>query len=426
MAGSAGQSVSAWLRRALVSLWLASAAAAHASPALPSLKQRLAQARLVVSGDVAGVTLYDSGRISVARVSVSRVLKGDAGGTQVMVVERHDLPSSPELLQTGEHAVVLLVPAARTSSLKATLPEGTYYALVDGRAGVLASRSAADVQEAAGIIARLLAPAATPVPDAERRAASRQLVFDEIAARHPLVVADGVGGLAAIPDLAMTLSPQERQRLEAALRRTDLPNWVRVALVNAAADRGLTALVPALRGLPDPTPELQRAAWDALTRLGAAPSADDLKPSLASGDPAIRSAAAHALLAAHGTDAIADVAKLALDDPDHSVRLAAIDALGESKLPEALPSLEQAFANPENALRQGAGRAIYTIGGRPAAECFARLAFEGPPDAQKYALILLLVSGVPRDDPLVERIRTTHPDESIRRIATEGLDVHEH
>jgi hypothetical protein len=415
-----------WLGRALVGFLLASASVAQASGARPGLAQLLRQASLVVTGDVTGVLAYDSGRITVAHVHASRVLKGDAGGSEVLVVERHDMPSSTDLLKAGEHAVVFLAPAARTSSLKAALPAGTYYEIVGTRAGVLSSHSATDAQEAAGIVARLAAAAGTPVPAAARRAAARKLVFDEIAARHPQVVADGVDGLGGIPDLATTLSAQERQRLEGALGRTDLPNWVRVALVRAVADCRLTVLVPVLRRLPDATPELQRAAWDALIRLGASPSADDLKPALESPDPAVRAEAVHSLVSATGAAAIPEATKLALNDSDQTVRVAALDALGESRLPEALPSLEQAFASPEPAVRQAAGRAIYTIGGRPAAESFARLAFDAPPDAQKYAVVLLFVSGVSRDDPLVERIRTTHPDASIRRIAAEGLDVHEH
>jgi hypothetical protein len=414
------------LGRAIFGLLLASASAAQASVTRPGLAQLLGRARLVVAGDVVELTSYDSGRITAARVHVSRLLEGESPGADVVVVERHDLPSSPELLPKGEHAVVFLVPAARTSSLKATLPAGTYYEIVEGRAGVLSSSSAADVQEAAAIVARMVNATRTPVPENERRAAARKLVFDEIVARQALVVADGASGLGGIKNLAATLGPQERQRLESALERADLPTWVRVSLVNAVAESGLTVLVPVLRTLPEPTPELQRAAWDALIRLGAAPSAEDMKPALTSPDAPTRATAAHALLAARGAAAIPEVAKLALDDPDHKVRIAATEALGESRLPEALPTLERAFASPETDLRQAAGRAIYTIGGRPAAETFERLAFEGPPDAQKYAVVLLLVSGVPHDDPLVERIRTTHPDESIRRIVTEGLEVHDH
>ena len=389
------------------------------------LAQLLTRARLAVVGQVASVTPYDSGRITVGRVRVGSGLKGDAGGAEVSVVERHDFPSSPNLLAVGDHAVLLLVPAARTSSLRAALPEGRYYEVVEGRAGVLSSPRLADIQEVAGIMHRLLAAGRGPDP-VQRAAAKRALIFDEIAARHPALVADGAEELGVIPGLATTLTGTERQRLEAALARTDLPVWVRVLLVDRVGQCGLAAVVPALRRLPDPTPELLRASWDALIRLGAAPSADDFAPVLKSRDPAVRAAAAHGLIAAGGAAAIEPVADLALGDSSPEVREAALVALGESKLPAALPTLERAFTDSDSEGRQAAGRAIQNIGGQPAAESLGRLAFEGPPEAQKYAVLLLMLSGIDRDDPLLARIRTTHPDADVRGIAEHGLEMHEH
>jgi hypothetical protein len=73
-----------------------------------------------------------------------------------------------------------------------------------------------------------------------------------------------------------------------------------------------------------------------------------------------------------------------------------------------------------------AGRSLAAVGGRPAQESFARLAFEGPPDAQKLAVTLLLLTGISHDDALVQRIGSKHPDESVRHIVESGLDVHDH
>ena len=411
---------------ALLGVAFADAAAAHALAGRQTLAQILTRARLVVAGEVTTLTPYDSGRLTVARVRVRRALKGAPEGNEILIVERHDLPSSPELLRPTEQVVVFLVAAARTSSLRQALPAATYYELVVGRAGVISSASASEVEEAVEIVARLMAAGGTPVSAAQQRATGRKLVFDEIAVRHAAIVADGVAGLGKIADLATTLNAEERQRLETALGRADLPVWLRVGLVNTIGERGLKALIPALRTLPDLTLELQRAVWSALTRLGAAPTEKDLSPALSSSDPALRAAAVQALLAGTGDAALARVSQLALTDPDHEVRRAALDALGEARLPAALPSLEQAFASPEADLRQAAGRAIFTIGGQPAADSLVRLAFEGQPEAQHYAVLLLLLSGTPHDDPRIERIRATHPSPEIRRLVDEGIEFHEH
>jgi hypothetical protein len=70
--------------------------------------------------------------------------------------------------------------------------------------------------------------------------------------------------------------------------------------------------------------------------------------------------------------------------------------------------------------------AITRIGGRAAAELLAGLAFSAPPAAQRHAVALLMALGTSRDDPLLARIRETHPDPAVRKLATSGLEVHQH
>jgi HEAT repeat protein len=411
---------------ALLGCSLAGISSARAAGGRPDLTHLLGRARLVVIGDVADVTSYDAARFTVARVAVGKVLSGKLDTGQVLVVERHDLPSSPQLLQAGQRAVVFLIPARRNSSLEKALPAATYYEVISPPTGAISDSTASSIDEAAAILERLIAIHRKPEKDATRRAASiRALVFDEIAARHPTVVADGARGIGRIDDLATTLTDDERTRLAAVLRRTDLPTWIRVALVDAIADRQLTALIPELRKLKEPDAELQRAAWDALQRLGAAPSLDDLQPALTSSDPATRAATVDALVAAKGTNARPQLEQLATKDADRDVRLAAIEALGKTG-PQALPTLERSFASSDWGERRMAGRAIATVGGRPAQETLARLAFEGPPDGQKLAVTLLFLTGISHDDPLVKRIEEKHPDESVRHIVESGLEVHDH
>jgi HEAT repeat protein len=399
---------------------VAAASVAHAATERPlALAQQLARSRLVVAGAVTHVEPYDEGRLTVARVRVDRVLKGAASGN-VDVVEQHDLPSVPDLLHAGDHVVLFLIPPGHSSSLARALPPDRYLEPSNGRQGVIVGPATA-VDQAADIIERIVAASAAPEADLARRAALRRaLVFDEIDARNPRLVFDGALGVPGIPDLAGTLTDGERRRLEAALERTDLPVWVRVQLVDAVGAAKLAVLAPGLRTLPQaPAPVLQ-ASWNALRTLGAPPSAADLASALGSTDPDVRAAAARALPATGVNDAIPRVTHLALDDPSSDVRTAAAEALGDTRRPEALPSLEQVFSRGDWPARQAAGRAISHIGGRPAQQTFADLAFDGPLDAQQYAVVLLLMTGIPHDDPLVERIRTSHPDAGIRRLVTEG------
>jgi hypothetical protein len=127
------------------------------------------------------------------------------------------------------------------------------------------------------------------------------------------------------------------------------------------------------------------------------------------------------------TGGIPAVSALATGDPAKEVRLTAIEVLGESGSAEALPTLGQTFKDNDPEIREQSAQAIYRIGGRSAAELAADLAFTAPPGGGQYhAVTLLGVLGVGGDDPLIKRIRDSHPDPSIREYATHGLQVEPH
>ncbi len=392
------------------------------------LADLLRQARLVVAGTVTRSASFDAGRVVVAYVRPDRVLKGDAGPGEVAVVEEHDRPSSATLLPAGEPVVAFLVRAPRTSSLVRALPPGpAYWTPVAGRMGVLASPSAETIREAAGLVARWVELATDSGDPAARGDRMRVLAFDEVAAQHPVVVEDGAGAVAALPDLAGTLTETERHRLEAALARRDLPARVRVALVRTVAAQRLVVLVPALRALDRAPPEVLAATWDALRQLGAPPTPQELAPFVASPDPAVRIVAVPALLVAAGGSAVPQVERLALSDPDPSVCAAAATALGTVKPPGGLAALERIYVRTASeAVRQAAGNAIVAWGGDEAADALARLAFDAPPEAQKWAVTLLFALGRRQDDPRIARIRTTHPDPSVREFVEHGFDLGSH
>lgn len=382
---------------------------------------------MVVVGDVASVTPYDQGRVNVAAIQVEAVLKGNLAGraAQARVVERRDLPIPPTFRQ-GQSVLAFLKAAPRSSSLNAILPKGLYYSLVDVDEACLVAESPASLAEMRRIVESIVAESRNPQTDSAQRAvAARDLTFELLSARHPVLVEDGAASLAGVPFLAGTLTSGELEKLEAALRREDLPVRVRVALVRAVGRAGLHEAIPALRALRSP-PEVMEAAWQALDQLQAPPPAEKLEERLAADNPEVRAAAVRELLRREGAAAVSKAAPVALQDPDPEVRRAAIKALGETGKPEALPPLERVFVEEDVKMRQAAAGAILAIGGQPATDAFARLTFTGPPSAQRYAFVCLMLNGVTRNDPVIKRIAETHPDESIRRLATHGLDVHKH
>lgn len=403
------------------------AAVAAAAPAravdAPRLQTLVARAPLVAAGRVTTVEAFDAGRVAVATLAVTAAPKGERPAPPVRIVEMRDLASVPAVLDKGMLVLAFLEPLHTNSYLARTLPRADYRQLVAGRIGRVVAATPAELEEIVGVVERILATSRTPEPEpARREATARTLVFDEIAARSAVLVEDGAAGLHTLPGLAESLSTEEQQRLEAAIGRADLSASVRAAVVRAIGASGLRQLVPALQRLRSQAAPVLVAKFEALDRLGAPPSLAEVEPYLGSTDAAVRTAAARALAAAPGNDGIARAGQLALRDPDVAVRRAAIEAIGESRRSEALPTLERVFRESPPDLQQVAGRGIYQVGGPAAADVLVRLAFEARPESQRLAVVLLLALQGRRDDPLVQRVAKTHPDPELRRLIEHGVE----
>ncbi len=392
----------------------------------PQLRPLLKGARVIVSGEVERVTPYADDRVAVAELRITKVLKGHVrtGGDRVSIIEMRELPTPP-VFAAGDRGLVFLEPAPRSTFLVKALPQGIYLQPTSRELGFLKAESPAELMQTEAIVDRFLAASRTPESDpAARAVSSRHIVFDLVSASNPILVRDGAASLASIPDLAATLTDAEKRQLETALRRTDLPVRIRVALIDSVGANHLAQVAPVLRALDSP-PAVLDASWKALEAFGAPPPREQIEARLAADDPDVRAAAVRELLRRDGADAVKQVSPLVLHDPERSVRLAAIKALGELKRPEALPPLERVFAYEEGELQQAAGRAIVSIGGDAGADALGRLAFEAPPGAQRYALMILLTT-VGQNDPRVQRVATSHPNELMRAAVTQPFEYHTH
>lgn len=410
--------------RSLVFAVCALAAALPSTRAAAAIAPRLGglidDAERIVVGSVTKVTPYDDRRALVVEVAVEKTLRGEAAGTDVAIAAMRRFPSQPLPCKAGERGVIFLRVARLNSYLRKTLPPASYHELVGDWTALVVSAAPQEAGHIASLVERLLALESKVSDDAAASAAAeRGLVFDLIASQTPLLVEDGAASLKEIPQLAGSLTADEQRRLESAIGRDDLPRSIRVSLIEAVATAGLRQLVPALRKIE--SPEMLAASWQALADLGSPVDEKGLANDLADSNPELRAAAARELLKRQPAEAIGRAAPLALSDPDPQVRVAVIEALGATRLPEALPTLERAFNGDSPEIRQAATRAVVAIGGRPAVESLGRLAFSAPDEeAQRYAVAAFILLKVPPDDPVLRRIAETHPNPSVRELAEKG------
>ena len=144
----------------------------------------------------------------------------------------------------------------------------------------------------------------------------------------------------------------------------DEDGFVRATAAKLLADLGdpADAGILASRLREDPDPVVRRRAAEALTRLGGDPANETAVAALADGlrDPIedVRLAAAQGIRELDPGYAVAELARLLLEDPNHDVRVQAAGALGESGDPEAQPVLEAALADPNEFVRAAAANAL--------------------------------------------------------------------
>ena len=395
-------------------------------PLAPQLRQLLRRSALVVLGGIGAVAEHDDGRLLRARLRVGRVLAGVGDGADVDVLEDRRFPSAQPALRSGRRVIAFLVAAQDNAQLRRALAPGPYYRIHSEPWGLIDLPDATAEREVLAAVEGWIALAGNATLDqGQRDGAVRQLTFSELGAGPPRLVEDAAANLPTLTGLTGTLTAAERDAIARAVRRTDVPERVRIALVETIADLKLVELAPSLKDLPGASPALLRASTLARSELGTGPGKDEFSAALRDGDPATRAALVPALLRAE-TGGIPAVGALATSDPAREVRLAAIRTLGESGSAEALPTLGRTFKDPDPEIRERSAQAIYRIGGRAAAELAADLAFTASPDGQRHAVFLLGALGIDRDDPLVKRIRESHPAPAIRELATNGLRVEPH
>jgi len=376
----------------------------------------------VVLGRVHEVRSLDDGQLLAARLAIASTYKGKSDGSTIGVVQMRSSGARPAQFAEGQTVLAFLAPAPRNSYLRQQVGEGEHWQAVDENGGVLGPQAG----DAAllGALGEQMAAIARGVSTPESR---RRLVFDLLRTRTPVLVADAAETLGEISGLAESLTRDEQKLLEEAIGRDDLLAAARAVLIRAVGAAQLRALLPFLQKLRPKEPAVRSAQWDALAALGAPLPAEELSERIADKDPEIRKIAVRELFQRRGTAAIAEAGRIAATDPDEGVRLAAVELLGATKSPDAIPPLERVYGGESWPVRQVATRALLEIGGEPARQSLLRLVFApGSVDAQRYAVAALLISGVKFDDPIMQKIQKEHPDESVRELAEHGVHLKEH
>jgi hypothetical protein len=382
------------------------------------LRLLAAEASAVLVGDVTRTESYDEDRLRVHRIRVQRVLRGRLDEVEAGVLDIRGALQRPPLLTDGERVVLLVRPAPTLTYLTQHLPAGRYFSPVSGRDGIVAVGSEAELEALEAAIASGAA--------ARTRAARRRLAFAALGGGNARLAADGLLELRGLEDLA-PLAREEREVVGRVLRDARVPALTRIGLLELLGEREARDALPQVVAAAADTPAVLDAVLAARARLGAPADRDALGPYLAANDPAVRAAALRALALLDDPAALEEVGQRATTDPDSGVRVAAIEALGQSKRPGAVPVLSKTFGTSEREVKQASARAMMAIGGPAVENALVELALKGDTSETKTyaALILLLMHG--RDHPAVHRLEASNPSPEVVELLEHGFEFrHSH
>lgn len=209
--------------------------------------------------------------------------------------------------------------------------------------------------------------AAGSVPDA----ALSDVLLDTLADRSPLIRGATIRALAQRDPVGFitTLSGLDVD-----------PDWrVRVSLAEALGTLSPDAGLPRLRPLlDDPEPRVVPAALAALARLAPPDAATVFSARLTAEDPVVRAAAARALsslkpppVTPQPGPALAAAYRFGQKDTTYVGRAAALSALADLRLPEAVPTLTEALADKDWAVRVRAAELLARVD--PASDAQGRI-----------------------------------------------------
>lgn len=380
-------------------------------PAVPLLREALADAPTLLYARTQGSERFDEGRLTRVRLSVEQLYRGQLSQDSIQVVEFSGARAT-RLPSEADHWLFLaLEPMPGHSYLRDQLGAGEYYAPVRQLPAPIPVRST----QAAAALGRWLQLGRSEPSDH-----SRALALAMLASGESALTAVALAELRQVP-VPGVLSPEEEQAIGQVMSQS-LPGKGELAL--RLADWRLTGMESGLTIRPGDDPLTATRLRLARKRLGQSPDQQALLEQSRSGEPLERAAAGRVLGLINNDKARQRAAELALGDEDPQVRAVALYALAETGDLRVLPVLTRALDTPHQSLRFQAGRALgrFPLPARSAAldQVVRQGAFR---ESREYAA-KLMVYHRGRDDERVQALRRSVEPGEVRRILTEGAVDH--
>lgn len=114
----------------------------------------------------------------------------------------------------------------------------------------------------------------------------------------------------------------------------------------------------------EPDPLVREAIVDAMAEFGTPMSSQVLEAALSDTDPQVRRKCCVALGKRGDAASVELLAQVVSTEPEHEVRIAAVDALGKIKSPESIKALSVALEDSDPAMQYAGVRSLQSVTGR--------------------------------------------------------------
>lgn len=391
--------------------------AAHAGPIFAMADS----STIVVRGTVERVTRYEKAKLTVFRIQVTRVIKGDvAVGETIDLAQEMLFATTQPYFISGTETLIFAVPLPSYSSFKEALPDGRYWRWTERLEG------AADV-------AVLTDPALTEAvgryvavrDDAEALA---DFLAQALAGPSTRIRQDAISAIGAQREIQALLDAPRLQPLAPWLRDERVPRPERGNVLVQLARIGAPGVVELAEALAVTGGSLQAAAVDALVTIGKPPPEERLLAWSASPDEALRVAASRGLAKGGSSAAIDRVAAILESDGSRAVRLAVVHALGRTQAPRVVTLLAGELAKSDKEITLAAADSLVKQGSDEAIAELTKALETGTENAQLASAFALKRINRHETDEILERIEQSHPDPNVRRLCKLALgeSMHEH
>jgi len=395
---------------------LAGTGVGHAAVSIFDLADR---SDVVVAGTIKSVTTPPKAKLQVFTVEPARTLKGDAG-TDLQLVQEMLFPDTKPYFSKGASTLVFVVPLPNYTSYREALGDGTYWRWTER---LETAMDVAPLTDPA-----LVEPLAVYLAGRHDPVATARHLGALLASSSPKLRSDALATLEARAELMPLLDTEALAPWRTFLADAKVPPAERAQSMVRLARRGAAGVEPIAAEITAAGGPLQAAAVDALVSLGKPPEESRLLAYSSSQDPALRVAAVRGLARIASGPALDRLQAVLANDPADEVRLATLQALGQTPDDRAVSILATGMRDADRTRVNAAAASLGRIASPAAIAALSDTLAHGTLDAQSAAAFALKSSGKWEAIEVLEEQAESHPDPRVRKVIELALGhgSHEH